>query len=178
MATKTCIKCGAQFESKGPAKYCLACRMKGYANYKHKPKTVSEISLNNTDLKDDLDKKLDDLHAAGTTYAAAQKAETLAGIPKIEVPEHLLRVETPEAVMVKPGTGGNGADYISQVNKDLVQTLEEGKKAAAEAAWHFARAIMDLPTELGNRLLDLSYEEAVIEAQSLEAILADALGIE
>lgn len=178
MATKTCIKCGAQFESKGPAKYCLACRMKGYANYKHKPKTVNEISLNNTDLKDDLDKKLDDLHAAGTTCAAAQKAETLANIPKIEVPEHLLRVETPEAVMVEPGSGGNGADYIRQVNEDLARTLKEGKEAGAEAAWRFARAIRDLPAVLCDQLFSLNHEDAVMEASGFEAILADALGIE
>ena len=178
MATKTCIKCGAQFESKGPAKYCLACRMKGYANYKHKPKTVSEISLETTDLKDDLDKKLDDLHAAGTTYAAAQKAETLANIPKIEVPEHLMKIETPEAIMVEPGSGGNGVDYIRQVNEDLARTLKEGKEAAAEAAWRFARAIIDLPGALGNHFFALSYEEAVMEAKDLEATLADALGIE
>ena len=161
MATKTCIKCGAQFESKGPAKYCLACRMKGYANYKHKPKTVSEAPANTLDLKDDLDKKLDDLHAAGTTYAAAQKAETLANIPKIEVPEHLLRVETPEAPKL-----------IAR------EAVDKERKNAAEAAWRFARAIIDLPGVLGDQLLALSYEDAVMEAKHLEAILADALGIE
>lgn len=178
MATKTCIKCGAQFESKGPAKYCLACRMKGYANYKHKPKTVSEISLESQDLKDGLDKKLDDLHAAGTTYAEDQKAKTLAGIPKIEVPEHLMKIETPEAVMVEPGAGGNGADYIRQVNVDLARTLNEGKAAAAEKAWNFAKAIRDLPAVLCDQLFALNYEDAIMEAQGFEAILADALGIE
>ena len=177
MATKTCIKCGAQFESKGPAKYCLACRMKGYANYKHKPKTVSEISLNNTDLKDDLDKKLDDLHAAGTTYAAAQKAETLANIPKIEVPEHLLRVETPEAMMVEPGSGGNGADYISQVNEDLAKAFDEGRQAAADAGWYFCRAILNLPDDLRDRLLALDYQDAVEEAKRIKSLLSLALGI-
>lgn len=161
MATKTCIKYGAQFESKGPAKYCLACRMKGYANYKHKPKTVSEISLETTDLKDDLDKKLDDLHAAGTTYAAAQKAETLANIPKIEVPEHLLRVETPEAPKL-----------IAR------EAVDKERKNAAEAAWYFARAVTTLPTGLREQFLLLSYEEAVNKAKDIHATLADALGIE
>ena len=127
MSTYICEKCGKEFTRTSKSKICPECRLEASRK---------------------LDKKLDDLHAAGTTYAEDQKAKTLAGIPKIEVPEHLLRVETPEAPKL-----------IAR------EAVDKERKNAAEAAWRFARAIIDLPGVLGDQLLALSYEDAVMEAK-------------
>lgn len=157
MSTIICERCGKKFTRTSKSKICPECRLEASRK---------------------LDKKVKALHEAGTTYAEAQKAETLASLPKIEIPELQMKVETPEAIMVEPGSGGNGADYIRQVNEDLARTLKEGKEAAAEKAWNFAKAIRDLPAVLCDQLFSLNYEDAVLEAQGFEAILADALGIE
>lgn len=160
MSTIICERCGKEFTRTSRSKICPECR--------------EAVGMTK---KVSLDKKVKSLHAAGTTYAAAQKAETLASIPKIEVPEHLLRVETPEAMMVEPGSGGNGADYISQVNEDLARAFDEGRQAAADAGWDFCRAILSLPDDLRDRLLALDYQDAVEEAKRIKSLLSLALGI-
>lgn len=136
MSTYVCENCGKEFARTSKSKICPECRLEASRR---------------------LDKKVKALHEAGTTYAEAQKAETLANIPKIEVPEHLLRVETPEA--------------------PKVIAAERLEIDPATAAWYFARAVMDLPTELGDRLLALDYKDAVKEAKAIRNILSTALGI-
>ena len=143
MSTIICERCGKEFTRTSRSKICPECR--------------EAVGMTKKVL---LDEKLKDLHEAGTTYGKAQMADTLASLPKIEVPEHLLRVETPEAPKL-----------IAR------EAVDKERKNAAEAAWRFARAIIDLPGVLGDQLLALSYEDAVMEAKHLEAILADALGI-
>lgn len=144
MSTIICERCGKEFTRTSRSKICPECR--------------EAVGMTK---KVSLDKKVKALHEAGTTYAEAQKAETLASLPKIEIPELQMKVETPEAPKL-----------IAR------EAVDKERKNAAEAAWRFARAITDLPPELSNQLFDLSYEEAVMEAKSLETILADALGIE
>ena len=140
MSTYICESCGKEFTRTSKSKICPECRLEASRK---------------------LDKKVKALHEAGTTYAEAQKAETLASLPKIEIPELQMKVETPEAPKL-----------IAR------EAVDKERQNAAEAAWRFARAIIDLPGALGNHFFTLSYEEAVMEAKDLEAILADALGIE
>lgn len=124
MAKKICETCGAEFEAKNNARNCPDCRAI-FGKVKNK--------------KSGLDKKLDDLHTAGTTYAEAQKAETLANIPPIEVPEHLMKAETPEQAL----NGYDGVELHEDYGKSELEQILSQKKAEAEATekvWRFARA--------------------------------------
>ena len=136
MSTIICERCGKKFTRTSKSKICPECRLEASRK---------------------LDKKVKALHEAGTTYAEAQKAETLASLPKTEIPELQMKVETPEA--------------------PKVIAAERVEIDPATVAWYFARAVMDLPTELGDRLLALDYKEAVKEAKAIRDILSIALGI-
>lgn len=140
MSKIICERCGKEFTRTSRSKICPECRLEASRK---------------------LDKKVKDLHEAGTTYAEAQMADTLASLPKIEIPELQMKVETPEAPKL-----------IAR------EAVDKERQKAAEAAWYFARAVTTLPTGLREQFLLLSYEEAVNKAKDIHATLADALGIE
>lgn len=83
----TCKRCKTVFESAGPAaKYCPECKQlrkqeqnQSYRTQQKKAKRIEIIS--------GLDDKLEDLHAAGKTYAEAQREETIEKYARITIKE-------------------------------------------------------------------------------------------
>lgn len=91
--TKTCPVCGKEFEtSRGARKFCSDdCfkqsrkeydRLQKRKTYEKKLEVQSAAPVSSS-----VDKRLRSCHAAGQTYAQAQRAETIEKFARVEVPE-------------------------------------------------------------------------------------------
>lgn len=128
-AEATCPVCGKTYTRVGTRKYCSdECRIKALSEQKHNyyvrmkalalGKTEEEVraeekkkALHEAECLEQiveratkLDRKLEELHANGQSYADAQKAETIKQFARVEIPEEFQgttyagwSIETPEA---------------------------------------------------------------------------------
>ena len=161
--TKTCIRCWEFFETvDGRKRMCPACEAKAKEERQNKAAKKAMTNLAALEAKnpevpkknETLDAKLADLHAQGKTYAEAQKEETLRmiGGVNVEVGQDLKGYDADYY----------DANYISQVNVELNETLRQAERDAAEKAWAFAKAIIkELKYEEVQALFDLNFVFAV-----------------
>lgn len=105
--TKTCPVCGKEFEtSRGARKFCSDECFRQYRReydklqkrktYEKKLEVQSAAPVSSS-----VDKRLRSCHAAGQTYAQAQRAETIEKFARVEVPEafQVIATETGRKVM-------------------------------------------------------------------------------
>lgn len=160
-AEATCPVCGKTYTRVRTRKYCSdECRIKALSEQKHNyyvrmkalalGKTEEEVraeekkkALREAECLEQiveratkLDRKLEELHAAGQTYAEAQRAETIEKFARVEVPEafQVLTAETPE----KPAK--EKIMFLSREEREVliriqvqVETLQEYFKFEREA---------------------------------------------
>lgn len=97
--TKTCPICGKEFEANTSRKFCSdECFRIGRRDYNRQYDLKRKQAKVPTSERAGVDERLRSCHAAGQTYAQAQRAETIEKFARVEVPEafQVITAETPE----------------------------------------------------------------------------------
>lgn len=155
--TKTCPVCGKEFEtSRGARKFCSDECFKQYRKeydrlqkrktYEKKLEVQSPPQGGSS-----VDKRLRSCHAAGQTYAQAQRAETIEKFARVEVPEafQVITAETPEQ------PAGRREMFFSKEEREALIRIEaqvETLKAFFEVEG--ASTGQDYPTVILGRILE------------------------
>lgn len=157
MKSKKCPVCGKEFEpNKGSRKYCSdECFRQYRREYdKQQKRKTYEKKLESQSPPpggSSVDKRLRSCHAAGKTYAQAQRAETIEKFARVEVPEafQVITAETPEQ------PAGRKVMFFSKEEREALIRIEaqvETLKAFFEVEG--ASTGQDYPTVILGRILE------------------------
>ena len=97
---KICPVCGKEFETNRSRKFCSdECFKLSRRDYNRQYDLKRKQAKAPTSERAGVDERLKSCHAAGQTYAEAQRAETIEKFARVEVPEAFQNItaETPEA---------------------------------------------------------------------------------
>lgn len=154
MKIKTCPVCGKEFESeRGPRKFCSdECFRKARREYDRQIKRKRAEAIKSvpvTSERTGVDEKLRSCHAAGQTYAQAQRAETIERFARVEVPEafQVITAETPEQ------PAGRKVMFFSKEEREALIRIE----AQVEVLQDYFKTVddgMDYPGIVLGRILE------------------------
>lgn len=153
--TKKCPVCGKEFEpNRGSRKYCSDECFRQYRReydrlQKRKTYEKKLVTQSPAPVSSSVDKRLRSCHAAGQTYAQAQRAETIEKFARVEVPEAFMTqtVETPEQ------PAGRKVMFFSKEEREALIRIE----AQVEVLQDYFKTVddgMDYPGIVLGRILE------------------------